>query len=654
MTAADLHHLWARLGRVEQRVRSAVAARRATDPHPDDPHRGLYLTPEHVERILATPATAWSGDGLTSAVPGPRLLGLSEEFGLTELDVELLLVALAPDVDVRFEPLYGYLNDDVTRRRATTGLALELCGMPSAGDGRFRFTSRAPLVAGGLLEVLEPERPALSRTLRVPDRVVAHLLGHDEPDIGRLVHGGPPGELAKRIGAALDSGVRLVHLHGADGAARVALDALSVSGRAALVIDVADLSPDSVPVLVREAALSRAGIVLGPLEKLGPERARLLRDLVRTSERVPLLLRGTGSWDPAWSQRAPVSVRVAPPSSEERAQEWRRALAAVSAEVPEETLAEAVGGYQLDTEAIGRAASVAVQLAAFDSRPVGTDDLRAGARAQNGAGLERLARHITPTVTWDDLVLPEPTQRQLTELAMRARHRDRVLGDWRMRPGGGRGRGVLALFAGESGTGKTMSAEVVAADLGMDLYVVDLSTVVDKYVGETEKNLERIFTEAAGVNGVLLFDEADALFGKRSAVQDAHDRYANVESAYLLQRMETFDGIAILTTNLRANLDEAFTRRLDVIADFPMPDHDQRRALWDRCLGRDLPRAEDLDLDFCATFELSGGSIRSCTITAAYLAAEAGKPVGGEELITAIRQEYGKLGRLILDSEFQI
>src|SRR5919199_6224849 len=159
--------------------------------------------------------------------------------------------------------------------------------------------------------------------------------------------------------------------------------------------------------------------------------------------------------------------------------------------------------------------------------------------------------------------------RELRELAARARHRERVLTDWGMRPGGGRGRGITALFAGDSGTGKTMSAEVVAGSLGLDLYTVNLATVVDKYVGETEKNLERIFGEAAGVNGVLLFDEADAIFGKRSEVRDAHDRYANIESAYLLQRMETFDGLAILATNLRANLDEAFTRRLDVVVDFP-------------------------------------------------------------------------------------
>ncbi len=174
------------------------------------------------------------------------------------------------------------------------------------------------------------------------------------------------------------------------------------------------------------------------------------------------------------------------------------------------------------------------------------------------------------------------------------------------------------MFAGDSGTGKTMSAEVIAAELGLDLYKVDLATVVDKYVGETEKNLERIFTEAAGVNAVLLFDEADAVFGKRSEVRDAHDRYANIESAYLLQRMETFDGLAILSTNLRANIDEAFTRRLDCIIDFPAPTPDLRLALWQRCLAEPLPLGDDLDLGFCAeAFELTGGNIRSAAITAA-------------------------------------
>ena len=260
---------------------------------------------------------------------------------------------------------------------------------------------------------------------------------------------------------------------------------------------------------------------------------------------------------------------------------------------------------------------------------------------------------MEPAVGWADLVLPPVTRTALEEVALRARHRERVLGEWGMRPGGGRGMGVAALFAGDSGTGKTMSAEVVAGALGLDLYVVDLATVVDKYIGETEKNLERIFTAAAGVNGVLLFDEADAVFGKRSEVKDAHDRYANVESAYLLQRMESFDGLIILATNLRANIDDAFTRRLDVLVDFPMPDAGYRLALWDRCLGRVLERADDIDLRFCAdAFELAGGAIRSASVTAAYLAAEDGGPVRMNHLITAVHREYRKMGRLSLEHEF--
>jgi SpoVK/Ycf46/Vps4 family AAA+-type ATPase len=339
-------------------------------------------------------------------------------------------------------------------------------------------------------------------------------------------------------------------------------------------------------------------------------------------------------------------VAVAPDDAAARADRWRHA-------VGNGELAAALSGYRLRPDQITAAARLAGQQATAAGRPVQLADLRAGALSHNGTGLERLARRVAPAVSWADLVVPAPTRRSLTDVVARARHRDTVLGQWRMRPGGGRGRGVTALFAGESGTGKTLAAEVIAAELGMDLYVVDLSTVVDKYVGETEKNLDRIFTEAAGVNGVLLFDEADAIFGKRSAVQDSHDRYANIESAYLLQRMESFDGIAVLTTNLRANLDDAFTRRLDVIADFPVPDRVQRRALWDRCLGTLLPRAADVDLDRCADrFELAGGSIRSCAVTAAYSAAAADRPVNMVDLVTAVQEEYRKLGRLVRAEEF--
>jgi SpoVK/Ycf46/Vps4 family AAA+-type ATPase len=219
--------------------------------------------------------------------------------------------------------------------------------------------------------------------------------------------------------------------------------------------------------------------------------------------------------------------------------------------------------------------------------------------------------------------------------------------------GSARGTGVTALFAGDSGTGKTLSAEVVAADLGLDLYLIDLATVVDKYIGETEKNLDRIFSEADRVNGVLLFDEADAIFGKRSEVKDARDRYANVEIAYLLQRMERFDGLAVLTTNLRANLDEAFLRRLDVIVDFALPEEEDRLRLWDLHLPPAVPRAGDINLPFlAAAFKLSGGNIRNICVAAAFYAAAEDRPVTMLDLVRGTEREYQKLGRMMHVEEF--
>jgi SpoVK/Ycf46/Vps4 family AAA+-type ATPase len=365
----------------------------------------------------------------------------------------------------------------------------------------------------------------------------------------------------------------------------------------------------------------------------------------------PVMIVGGRDWDPAWSREPPLVLEAPVPSVVQRHELWSGSL---NGDAPEGfDPAVATIAFRLAPEQIDRAARAARRTATAAGRPMTIADVSAGARAQNAAGLERLARRIVPTVGWDDLVLPPVVEAQLRELTARARHRDRVVGQWHMGTKGARGLGVTALFAGDSGTGKTMSAEVVAGDLGFDVYVIDLSTVVDKYIGETEKNLDRIFTEADRVNGVLLFDEADALFGKRSEVKDARDRYANVEVAYLLQRMERFDGLAILTTNLRANVDEAFVRRLDAIVDFPMPEEEHRRQLWQRNLSSELPRADDIDLDFLARqFRISGGNIRNVCVTAAYLAAAEDRPVCMADLVRATEREYRKLGRLTVEAEF--
>ncbi|MGP4114251.1 AAA family ATPase [Streptomyces sp. 4N509B] len=650
-----------RLARLRELVALVVEHRSADDPTADDPLRGLYLSQDAVLRLLRLAAQPSPGPaGVPSARDvagdgggGDRLGALAARLSLTTLDSALLLIALAPDLDRTFEPLYGYLNDDISRRRATVGLALDLCGLPAhQAEARARFHTVAPLTALGLLEVEEPERPFLSRSLRVPDRVLAHLLGDDTPDAALAGSLRPPPEpvgppadpdgLARGLAARLARGPAVVYLREhreGDGLACVATALGTDAAGWALVYD----GPaEGVPVLLREARLTGRAVVVPGLPQ---DPTALLRALTDQRD-VSVLLTDPRPYDPRWCGRDPL-VLDAPRRGAGDATAWSAALGLAPGDEPGFDLAATVAPYHLGDEGVARAARAARALADLDGTALTAAHLRRAARQQSASGLERHARQIRPAVDWDDLVLPAAPLTQLRELALRARHRDRVLGEWRLSAGGGRGRGVLGLFAGESGTGKTLAAEVVAAELGLDLYVLQLSSVVDKYVGETEKNLERVFTEADRTDAVLLFDEADAVFGKRSEVKDSHDRYANMESAYLLQRLESFDGIALMTTNLRANIDEAFTRRLDLVIDFPFPDAEQRLALWRHCLAR-VPGAEEADLKELATgFELAGGSIRSAVVTAAYLAAGRDGTVTGHDLLEGARREYRKAGRLV-------
>jgi len=667
-------HLQGRLEVVHARVRQAVADHRVPDPDGDERFRGLYISDVEVDVLLSVPSPAGAlpspdpallaaveaaADDAEAAGADIRLRRLARAFGLNAIDVELLLVALAPDLDPRLERVYGYLHDDVSRRRASTGLALELCGTWMGPRGRARLEADSPLLVGGLLVIEDEDRPFLTRSLRVPDRVAGHLLGHDavDPVVADLVTPwvaagvGDDGPLARSLAA----GTRLVYIREPNGGAGLshAGCALADAGLGCLALDLGRIAREADIGAVaerssREALLVGAGLVAGPVETLaerGPEAVRLVAE-----GRCPVVLIGSRAWDPMWSRDVPLIVDAPVPNHVERRTLWGTALHGVDVDA---SMLEATSQYRLTPEQIDRAATFARRRAAASARPVDADDLRVGSRAQNAAGLERLARRISPRAGWDDLVLPPPVVAQLAEVVARVRQRERVLDEWGLGNHSSKGRGVKALFAGDSGTGKTMSAEVAASELGLDLYVIDLSTVVDKYVGETEKNLDRIFAEADRVNGVLLFDEADALFGKRSEVKDAQDRYANVEVAYLLQRMESFDGLAILTTNLRANLDEAFARRLDAIVDFPMPEEEDRLRLWELNLAAGLPVADDLDLEFMAhRFKISGGNIRNIVLTAAFAAAEDNRPLTMLDLVVGTEREYRKLGHLLVESEF--
>jgi adenylate kinase family enzyme len=350
----------------------------------------------------------------------------------------------------------------------------------------------------------------------------------------------------------------------------------------------------------------------------------------------------------ALADRTVLLVEVPFPSFTERRTAWEAFSGTDGA-------ADVAAKFRLSIEQIVAAAEVS-RVAA---RTRGQDtpepaDLDLGARHASSSRLGDLAARLSPGYSFDDLVLPDRQRDLLRSISAYLRHRDRVLSEWGYEVTVARTQGLKVLFAGESGTGKTMVAQVLAAELGLDLFRVDLATVVSKYIGETEKNLERIFTAADGSNAILFFDEADALFGKRSEVSDSHDRYANIEVAYLLQRMELYPGAVILATNFKRNIDDAFIRRLDFVVDFPFPEADDRKKIWRLVLPQAAPVSDDIDLDFLATqFKLSGGAIRNCSLAAAFRAADEDGEISMGHLVRAVAQEYGKQGRLTLEADFE-
>jgi SpoVK/Ycf46/Vps4 family AAA+-type ATPase len=310
-----------------------------------------------------------------------------------------------------------------------------------------------------------------------------------------------------------------------------------------------------------------------------------------------------------------------------------------------------VSQFHLSPQSIHAAsAELLTSLLVPSPQPPAPHSLWDSCRAQARPRLDDLAQRLEPSVSWDDLVLPEPQLQILREVVLHVRHRTRVYETWGFAGKGARGLGISALFAGASGTGKTLAAEVLAHELRLDLYRIDLSQVVSKYIGETERNLRRVFDAAEEGGAVLLFDEADALFGKRSEVKDSHDRYANIEISYLLQRMEAYRGLAILTTNLKSALDPAFLRRLRFVIQFPFPDVGQRAEIWRRIFPTTTP-TEGLDTAKLARLNVAGGNIRNIALNAAFLAADMGGPVCMTHLLRAARGEYAKLEKPLTEAE---
>lgn len=674
--ADGVQHLIEELAWLERVLARHVSRLRREGRFNDDPFRGLYvgeaealatLNPQEAdgadEDCGVTPRRAAIDARLAKAGELP-LRAIAARFGLDAFEEAVLVIAAGPAMDRRYQTLYAYAQNDVSRRLPGVDLTLRLlCADPAERLHRLRaFTASAPLMRGRLVHFTEAEqaKPLADRALSLDDRVLMALLGEEtglDPRLSAFARSiaGPTAAadepLLARCRAALDGGAGAVFLDGRADAGQRALAFAACRARGLDLIE-ADLShpaaralppADLGALLAREALLAGAGLLL-LAPHAWPEQG--LEQVIATAARVdPVLFVSTadGVIDiPAVAETLAVARLGLPrPDVVVRAGWWREALPDAD---------PAAVGHLARATRIGPLAIARTLAASPDRDPTAV----AAAAGIHAAGrLPAIAQRVHPHWTWDDLLLPARQRDQLHDLLATLAHWPRVIGDWGFAGKTANAQNCIALFTGASGTGKTMCASLVASSAGLPLFRVDLSAIFDKYLGETEKRLDQLFDAASQASAALLFDEADVLFGKRVEQKDSHDRYANLSVAYLLQRVETFDGLAILTSNLSGNMDDAFARRLAHVIDFPMPDEAQRRALWRRAFPAAAPLADDLDLGaVAATFEISGGNVRNAAIAAAYLAAADGQAIGRRHLVKALGRELEKMGRKPILADF--
>jgi ATPase family associated with various cellular activities (AAA) len=584
-------------------------------------------------------------------------------FGLSAFERSIVVLCAAPELDGSFGTALAAASGGATPVHPTFGLAL--ASLPEA-----HWSALSPWGPLRHWRLVEPGTGLLTTVPLRIDEWLLHVLvgaaGLDRrlaPLVRRLES---PGPVPASAGDAVDAVVAAWRRAGPGGpvvlrgGARQSKRAIFAEacrrlGWRAYAAHGTDLPADPTArdellrLWEREALLDPAALMIEGDESDHPGDAPTLARFVDRLATPAAVAVGEG--DRA-GPGAGVVVNVGRPSATEQRDLWARALGDTGGfESLNGSLDRVVAQFDLDPDAIEAAARRA-QGDGRDTAPDPGQRVWEACRLSARGGLDDLAQRLESTACFDDLVLPAAQHELLRDIVAHVRHRAVVYETWGMAGPTRTGLGISALFSGPSGTGKTLAACVLANEFNLDLYRIDLSQVVSKYIGETEKNLRRIFAAAAGSGAVLLFDEADALFGKRSEVRDSHDRYANVEVSYLLQAMESYRGLAVLTTNMRSALDPAFLRRLRFVVTFPFPGAGERSAIWVRAFPPATP-TRDLDPAKLAQLEVAGGTIRSIALHAAFAAAEAGGPVGMDEVLRAAAVEYAKMERALSDAEVQ-
>jgi hypothetical protein len=596
-----------------------------------------------------------------ASLPAPAALDrLCSVFALSDFERDILLLTAGVELDAEFAMECSLAQGQKHTGGATVALAMAI--LPESTW--LALTPVAPLRYWRLIEITGDGLLSQS-TIRIDERVLHYLQGISYLDV--RLRGGielvpppddlPPSQqkLASEAAACLTRAERMdavpvLQLCG-DGVARkraiaaaccaladVQLHALKSSDLPSLGAERAAMSR----LWQREALLSNSALLIEVDD--GSSNAATASFI----ERTPGMLL-VSSREPIALDRPTVRMECARPSALEQRALWKVALGE-RAQRLNGHLATLTAQFDLDAAEIHAASAQAMSASAAEDGEAFATGLWTACRQQARRHIRDLTRHVEPAADWRDLVLPDAQLRTLRDMVSQVRHRATVHDEWGFAAKGSRGLGISALFAGVSGTGKTLAAEVIAADLRLDLHHIDLSQIVSKYIGETEKNLREVFDAAQDGAAVLLFDEADALFGKRSDVRDSHDRYANIEVSYLLQRMEAYRGLAILTTNMKSQIDAAFLRRLRFIVQFPFPDATQRAAIWSRIFPASVP-TEGLQMERLAQLSVSGGSIRNIALHSSFFAADANEPVRMAHLLRAAQVECTKLEKSISPQE---
>jgi SpoVK/Ycf46/Vps4 family AAA+-type ATPase len=618
-----------------------------------------------------------------------RICELQSIFNLSEFERDVLLLGLAPELSSKYEKMYAYIQNDITRKLPTVELVQRLYN----GNSCLSFSELnyllldSPLMHFQLIILLyDTSRvytPFASRYLKVDDRIVRYIFGDDAVDeqISGYSYLHIPTLRIDMLGIDLiqrNNITRLLSRYRAETAMIIYLEGASdadKSGTAEAICnelnqkmlritkDLFTEVPDFHAVLTkifREVLLTRSALFLDSwIQKHIENRHEGIELLVKLTERnhTVLFLQGDNCWEAGSMIQTGIFSRISLtlPSGQFQTELWKRMLNGHCFSDSDRELHRIQSLFKLNRPQISDVVFTAKRFAQERSEDtnVNYNDIYTACRIHSSSRMGNYARKITPKHDWNDIVLPAEKMLQLTELCNSIQYRSVVYGKWGFEKKLSIGQGISALFSGVSGTGKTMAAEIIANELHLELLKIDLSSVVSKYIGETEKNLSRIFDEAEHNNAILFFDEADAIMGKRSEVKDAHDRYSNIETAYLLQKLEEFSGVSLLATNFKQNIDTAFVRRIRYIIEFPFPDTTLRKDIWNKIWVPDVPLSNDIDIDFIARqFELSGGNIRNVAINAAFFAAEQETEIAMVHILRAVKRELQKIGKVCMDHDF--